>query len=448
MNKHIIGLLLLLTITAVFFACSDRGNTIVYNNYEESYGAYLISHEFDEELGFSMFYEAKRYRQIRSRAYVPPGYSHPNEGNPYPVLYLLSPFGETEMFFFSHSIQQVADRMIAAGEIKPMIIVCINGYTGYGGSFYGNSSAGGKYVDAIGSLQGDPASGSMIDYIDNVFNSISDVRFPGKGRANRAISGVGMGGYGAMRIAIRYSENFGSVSAISAPLDFDGATGNGGFVEYFNDIVNNLDTVYSDTNLTLYDTLRASYLATDTSYTDPKRTMVFAMATSFSPHDTEYVNPTFYGYDWRDPTGPQLWHSEDTLRNEDTLTYFQPLGSLSPMKFHLPFYFDTTVDDVNEDHTYDPIWSLWLDNNIENILANYPGALDTTNVLLMTTADAKFNFYQQTLDFASHLTASGISFDMDTYSGYDGYEATGERFFYDILQDILKYHSDKFELLD
>ena len=130
------------TIATVFFACSDRGNTIVYNSYEESRGAYKIEHEFDEELGFCMFKEISFLQRIRCLAYEPPGYSHPNEGSPYPVLYLLSPYGETEMFFFSHSIQQVADRMIASGEIKPMIIVCVNGYNGYGGCFYGNTHAG------------------------------------------------------------------------------------------------------------------------------------------------------------------------------------------------------------------------------------------------------------------------------------------------------------------
>ena len=73
---------------------------------------------------------------------------------------------------------------------------------------------------------------------------------------------------------------------------------------------------------------------------------------------------------------------------------------------------------------------------------------DSTDILLMTTADAKFNFYQQTLDFSRHLNDLSIEHNLNTYSGYDGYEATGERFFYDILQDILKFHSDRFEMLD
>ncbi len=438
MNKHILILLLLFFITTIFFACSDRGNNIIYNDYESNLGAYLIDHEYDEEMGFCMFNEIGLFRHIRCRAYVPPGYKHPNEGSPYPVLYLLSPYGETEMFFFSHSLQQVANRMIASGEIKPMIIVCINGRTGYGGSFYGNSYAGGKYVDAIGSIRNHPDTGSMVDYIDYAMNTISDVRYgAGKGRANRAISGVGMGGYGAMRMAIRYSENFSSVSAISAPLDFDGATGNGGFIPLFQQILNNL-------NISTHE----EYKQMDTSYSYPLQTMMFAAATSFSPHDTNYVNPEFYPYDWRHPDLPQLWNADDTLRITDTLTYFEPFGPISAMKYHLPFYYDATVAGVNEDYTYTPIWSLWLDNNIESILTDYPNALDTTDVLLMTTADAKYNFYQQTLDFSKHLTDLSIEHNLNTYSGYDGYQATGERFFYDILQDILKFHSDKFELMD
>ncbi len=437
MNKRLLILLIFFALTAVFFGCSDRGNTIVAEDYEDNIGAFLISHEFDEELGFSMFFEAGHFRKIRAKAYVPPGYKNPGEGNPYPVLYMLSPYGETEMFFFAHSLQEVANRMISKGEIKPMIIVCVNGYNGYGGSFYGNSYAGGKYVDAIASIQGEAATGSMIDYIDNAFNTICDTRFPGKGRSNRAITGVGMGGYGAMRMAIAHSENFGSVSAISAPLDFDGATGTGGFIPLFQQILDNLNA-----------TSRAEYLDMDTSYSFPLQTMMFAAATSFSPHDTGYVNPMFYPFDWTDPTGPQLWNADDTLKIDDTLTYFEPFGPISAMKYHMPFYYDTTVSGVYEDFTYQPIWSLWMDNNIDSILADYPGALDTTDVLLMTTADARYNYYQQTLDFASYLTDQSIDHDLNIYSGYGDYNASGERFFYDILQDILKYHSDRFELID
>jgi len=446
MNKHIIGLLLLLIITTVFFACSDRGSGIVYDNYTSSIGPYNHEHEFDEELGFCMFNEVGLLRHIRYQTYVPPNYKSITEGNPYPVLFLLSPYGETEMFFFSHSLKQVADRLIASGEIKPMIIVCINGYNGYGGSFYGNSSAGGRYVDIIGSIQDEPATGSMIDFIDYTMNTISNSRFGAeKGRANRAISGVGMGGYGAMRVAIRYSENFGSVSAISAPLDFDGATGNGGFVPLFQQILTDLDA-----------STHEEFKQMDTSYAFPLHTMMFAAAASFSPHDTDYVNPQYYPFDWRNPTGPQLWNSDDTLQITDTLTYFEPFGPISAMKYHIPFYYDNSVAGVNANYTYQPIWSLWLDNNIENILADYSGALDLTSVLLMTTADAKYNYYQQTLDFDAHLKSvssiplaeTSVTHTLNTYSGYDGYDASSERFFYDILQDILKYHSDKFEPMD
>ncbi len=439
MNKHIIGLLLLFTISTIFFACSDRGNTIAVNEFESSAGVYVNSHEFDEELGFCMFTDVGKFRHLTYRIYVPPGYKSITAGAPYPVLYLLSPYGDTDMFYISRNLREIADGMIASGEINPMIIVCVNGYNGYGGSFYGNSFAGGKYVDAIASIQGEPTTGSMIDYVDAALNTISDSRFPGKGRANRAISGVGMGGYGAMRMAITYSENFGSVSAVSAPLDFDGATGNGGFVELFQQILQNANPA-----------THAEFKQLDTSYSFPLQTMIFAAAASFSPHDTDYINPEWYPYDWQNPTAPQQWNSDDTLRITDTLTYFEPFGPISSMKYHLPFYYNTGVAGVNANLTYQPIWSLWLDNNIESILADYPGALDTTDVFLMTTADARFNFYQQTLDFSQHLTSNypNVNLDLNTYSGYEGYEATGERFFYDILGDLLKYHSDKFELTD
>jgi len=420
-RKLIIVSVFLLTVV-IGSGCSDRGDTFVPVSYESSVGPFEFNHEFLVALGFSMFTEIRNSPSMRCMAYVPAGYQNPNQGRPFPTLYMLSPFGETEEFYFNYGLKDVADRLIAEGEIEPMIIITVNGRNTYGGGFYGDKYAGGRYAEIIGSIQGYPLTGSLIDYVDAVFNTFSDSRHgAGVGRANRAISGTGMGGYGAMRLAVVYHDNFSSVSAISAPLDFDGASGSGGLVPFFDQIIDNLPATYAEMRI---------------GDGDPLVAMAFGAAASFSPHDTAYINRQYHP-DVPGSTDPlRGWHADDTLRITDVATYFTPKGPNSSLKFHLPF-------DENGD-PYNPIWQLWLDNNIESILAGIPGALDNTAMLLMTSADARYNYDQQTIDFHQHLVNQGIADSLTIFGGYGDYEASNDRFLYDILADILKFHSDQF----
>ncbi len=425
---------LVMAVAIISTGCSDRGDTITPITYDNSSLVWTIGHEYHQELGFTMFPEIKIDPKMYGKVYTPPGYDNPGQGRPYPVLILLSPFNETDEFYFNHGLKDVADRLISEGRIEPMIIICMNGRNSYGGTFYADASASGKYTTILGDIEGEISTGTLIDYIDGVFNTLSDARHgDGMGRKNRAISGVGVGGYGAMRLAVMHSENYSSVSAISAPLDFDGSGGTGGFVPLFQNIINELDTTALG--------LDSTYKIMDTSFNSPVRNLIFAGATSFSPHDTSYVNPEFLPYNPPyivEPNG--IWQSSDTLQITDQETYLKPYGEDRPFKFHMPF--DKTGA------AYDPIWQLWLDNNIPNLMANYPGALDTTAIMLLTSADAPdelFGFDQQTLDFADYLTSQGIAYNDTSFAGYPGFPADGNAILFDILGRILEFHSRNFE---
>ena len=242
MYRIIILVFSVLIILSIVSGCSDRGVTSVSEKYPSGEIWNVRSQIFPEQLGNSMFESISQNPIVIFKVYIPDstvsGYGQQGQGKPLPVLYMLSPFKEDESFYFSHGLQDVADRMIAAKEIRPMMIVCVGGVNGFGGSFYGNSEAGGKYAELIGKKTGNnnlQLSMTLIDYVDAVFNTIPT-------RDLRAISGAEMGGYGAMRIAIEYSENFSSVSSVSAPLDFDGASGDSGFIPLFRQVVDELDT--------------------------------------------------------------------------------------------------------------------------------------------------------------------------------------------------------------
>ncbi len=384
----------LILLVGLFAGCSDRGITSKIDVYDSGY-ILPGQHSFAFYLNKSMFSSAEDPYLVRFRIYSPPVFTQQNLGQPYPVLFLLSPFGEDEFFYFNHGLKAVADRLIGTGKIQPMWIVCVNGANAYGGSFYGNSEAGGLYESIIGrkdsTLMFNDAQASLIDYIDAIFNTIPE-------RASRGISGYGMGGYGAFRIASKYQENFSSVSAITAPLDFDGATGNGGLIPYFDDIIANLDTTYR---------------AMDTTSEDIFRTMILAAACSFSPNDTGVVN-------------------DGNVITDSTTLLITPSGA-GKVKIHLPF--DSTGA------AYTPIWNLWLANNIETIRAANPPTLEQP-IMLINTPEALYGFYQQTLDFHNYLTSQSVDHEYLEFVGYPGYPSVRSEYIYDILEAILIFHSE------
>jgi S-formylglutathione hydrolase FrmB len=188
-----------------------------------------------------------------SKMYTPPGYDYSGGGGqPYPVLYMLSPFRGDELYYFEHGLAEVADRLLAEGKIQPMIIVCVDGRSQLGGSFYTDSPQQGKYFSAMVTdetfnvdLLVDPRgefTGTGVPYrgpwtlfsncnltrIDELYNTIPDA-------SSRAVCGVGMGGYGAYALAVQ-TDLFSSVSAVNAPLDFDGS-GNNGFLSLIRDVI-------------------------------------------------------------------------------------------------------------------------------------------------------------------------------------------------------------------
>ncbi|MFQ5606723.1 MAG: alpha/beta hydrolase, partial [Candidatus Zixiibacteriota bacterium] len=211
------------------------------------------------------------------RVYTPPGYQGKSLGRPYPVLYMLSPFRGDEFFYLQHGLQVVMDRLIDEGVIEPMIVVSVNasGNT-FGGSFYGNYVTNGDYLNLV--------SHSLAPFIDTQFNTFGNLPLVGSVpntpqlRADlRAISGYEMGGYGAFRAALTSGDistglpsEFGSVSAISAPLNFT-------------------DPIYGFQNLFAGAIAEwGSYDAIDPSQTTPISSFLIAAAIGFSPEDTAY----------------------------------------------------------------------------------------------------------------------------------------------------------------
>lgn len=353
-----------------------------------------------------------------SKTYRPPGYRNRGEGRPYPVLYLLLDFGGnattkdvTDEYYFEIGLRQLADSLINAGIIKPMIIATVDLHNAYGGSWYTNNSIQGRYDDCLV---------EFIEYTDTKVNASVH-----NGRFGRAVAGVGMGGYGAVMLAIRHPGLFSSVSSINGHLAFTAES-----VEHnFLGVVEWAPMVFEENRVTPLPgpgpysnaaILPYYSIAPDIvrPLAKPFTSLVFSMAAAFSP---------FF---------PQ------TATAADSMTWMNKAmagGVETNWKVTLPFDFSGTLWPV--------VWSHWKDNDPSRILYNNPVALSEVQVLVLAGTSGEYNTLAQNRIFRDVAVQRGAStIQYSEYEGYDGYDTQGRNYLIYVLRDILKFHSDNFIL--
>ena len=125
-----------------------------------------------------------------------------------PVVYLLHGFSgnENDWINSKKNLPEIVDE-------KGIIIVCPDGKN----SWYLNSpiDAQNQYETFI--------SSELIDYIDKNYSTITD-------RYSRAITGLSMGGHGALYNAFKHPDVFGAVGAMSGAIDILGDGDNFGLI--------------------------------------------------------------------------------------------------------------------------------------------------------------------------------------------------------------------------
>jgi S-formylglutathione hydrolase FrmB len=132
-------------------------------------------------------------------ALLPPSYDT-DKTRRFPVLYYLHGLGDNEQMFLRSGGWSMIQDLWERGELGEFIIVTPAG----GSSFYLNSRDGQyRYEDFF--LQ------EFMPFIEGRYR----VR---AGRTSRGLAGISMGGYGALRLAFRRPDLFGSVAAHSAAI--------------------------------------------------------------------------------------------------------------------------------------------------------------------------------------------------------------------------------------
>jgi S-formylglutathione hydrolase FrmB len=130
---------------------------------------------------------------------LPAGYAASSKQR-YPVLYFLHGLFEHDTAWIDHGGKDVLDGMLRDGRLGPFIVVLPDADN----TFYVNSYDGKvRYEDFF--IQ------ELVPYIDRHYRTIPT-------RLARGISGVSMGGYGALHLAMLHPDVFGTVSAQGAAL--------------------------------------------------------------------------------------------------------------------------------------------------------------------------------------------------------------------------------------
>ncbi len=130
---------------------------------------------------------------------LPPSYDA-QKTRRYPVLYFLHGLGENEQALVNSGGWNLVEDLREQGQLGEFLIATPDGDR----TFYINSRDGRRRYE---------------DFFVQEFMPFIERRYRVRaGKRYRGIAGVSMGGYGALRLALRYPELFGSVSAHSAAL--------------------------------------------------------------------------------------------------------------------------------------------------------------------------------------------------------------------------------------
>jgi S-formylglutathione hydrolase FrmB len=135
-------------------------------------------------------------RDVAFTVQLPPSYA---EGaRRYPVVYVLHGLFEGNGFWERRGLASLVTQLWASGELPEMLVVAVDG----GNSFFVNAP-GGRYEDLV--------TRDVVAAIESRYRVVP-------GRQGRALLGISMGGYAALRIALAHPQAFPAVAAHSAML--------------------------------------------------------------------------------------------------------------------------------------------------------------------------------------------------------------------------------------
>jgi enterochelin esterase family protein len=136
----------------------------------------------------------------RMQVYTPPGYA--TSGARYPTFYLLHGAGDDDQaWLMAGRANFILDNLLAAGKVKPMVVVMPAGHTPRPGGLFGPPGSRDPFLDDFAQ--------DVMPYVEKSFRVLP-------GRDNRAIAGLSMGGGHTLAIALPNLDKFSQVGVFSS----------------------------------------------------------------------------------------------------------------------------------------------------------------------------------------------------------------------------------------
>jgi S-formylglutathione hydrolase FrmB len=136
-------------------------------------------------------------REVEYTAHLPAGYDRGDRR--YPVLYMLHGMGGSRGEWREIGLLDAVDRLVAAGEIAPLMVVLPQGDQGY-------------WIDQFdGPAWATYVARDLVAEVDRSYRTVPT-------RAARAIGGLSMGAHGALQIGMNHADVFGVVGAHTPTL--------------------------------------------------------------------------------------------------------------------------------------------------------------------------------------------------------------------------------------
>ncbi len=479
MPRYVLTFSLLVAALALFpgLGCEDRGTGVPLMSYDtdDPYAHWgintLADHSYDKDLALQLRNADEMWlgSLYTPRVSMSPAYG--GEDRITPLLILLPPQDGDKFHFFKAGLFELVQEMIASGEIQPMHIYCPANALAFGGFFYGNSMPAGRTDSILGDR--------MMSWLQTNYPNIDP-------RASKhGIGGFGMGAYGAFRATFKHPGTFSSISVTDGPLDFDGPGNHTGLMELFDDAMSEqqsltdyntltavlteigtlIDTTLDTIDDTTIDTTVDTITLIDTSYAPldtftykkfdsgdayislPLSRLFIGGALAFSPHDTlvnwdynEYQDYVIYSKLTIDDTSTLI---TDVVHRE----YGEPGDDEFDFDFHLPFC-DTAGTGWPHFQPDPTIWPLWMRNNLDSLheSASVFRPLTGVDIWIGTNPDAKWNYHEMTESWIKTLTED-FNYDVEVYhyGSFNGKPVTDDEYLYDLLRQILIFHSKSFE---
>jgi hypothetical protein len=185
----------------------------------------------------------------------------------------------------------------------------------------------------------------------------------------------------------------------------------------------------------------------DTSLTNPEMSLITAASAAFSPHytgevtdDDAAVTGIVIDSVFIDQLGIQRWSYTTYDSLTDNMNSYLPFHQI-----HAPI--DSATGLINEE-----IWNVWMQHSIPSIYqadpAGYAANFAAMPKLLIKSDQAKYYYNEQMDGFMQYLTANSIPYESITFAGNQQLTGTVDHFLYDLLEDILIFHSEHFNVPD